>query len=169
MPTAIARPAEQYSRAYIHHLIKSDEILGWHLLGIHNMTFYHRLMREMTTRAFCVMTFSLTMRRNDSNWCEATKSTPAARQKKPRPLGPPVWAITKSTQSAQGFSSIRQMSSGEVMHSVSAPSDEANKLYVEQSFLASRLLKRRGPGRRAGDLGRRTRCGLKCHGRHSLL
>jgi queuine tRNA-ribosyltransferase len=28
------------------------------------------------------------------------------------------------------------------MHSVSAPSDEANKLYVEQSFLASRLLKR---------------------------
>jgi queuine tRNA-ribosyltransferase len=28
------------------------------------------------------------------------------------------------------------------MHSVNAPSDEADKLYVEQSFLASRLLKR---------------------------
>ena len=37
----------QYSRAYIHHLVKSDELLGWHLLGIHNMTFYHRLMSEM--------------------------------------------------------------------------------------------------------------------------
>ena len=41
---------EQYSRAYVHHLVKSDEILGWHLLGIHNMAFYHRLMREMRER-----------------------------------------------------------------------------------------------------------------------
>ena len=38
---------QDYSRAYLHHLIKSDEILGWHLLGIHNLTFYHRLMKEM--------------------------------------------------------------------------------------------------------------------------
>ena len=37
----------QYSRAYLHHLVKSDEVLGWHLLGLHNMTFYHRLLREM--------------------------------------------------------------------------------------------------------------------------
>ena len=34
------------------------------------------------------------------------------------------------------------MSSGEVMHSVSAPSDEANKLYVEQSFSPLAFLKR---------------------------
>jgi queuine tRNA-ribosyltransferase len=45
--------------------------------------------------------------------------------------------------SAQGFSSVRQVSSGEVMHSVNPPSDEANKLYVEQSLLASRLLMKR--------------------------
>ena len=36
-----------YSRAYIHHLIKADEYLGWHLLGLHNLTFYHRLMQEI--------------------------------------------------------------------------------------------------------------------------
>ena len=36
-----------YSRAYLHHLIKSSEVLGWHLLGTHNLAFYHRLMREM--------------------------------------------------------------------------------------------------------------------------
>jgi queuine tRNA-ribosyltransferase len=41
--------------------------------------------------------------------------------------------------SVQGFSSIRQISSGEVMHSVNRPSDEANRLYVEQSCLAARL------------------------------
>jgi queuine tRNA-ribosyltransferase len=43
--------------------------------------------------------------------------------------------------SGQGFSSIRQISSGEIMHSVNAPDDEANRLYVEQSCLAARLLK----------------------------
>jgi queuine tRNA-ribosyltransferase len=41
--------------------------------------------------------------------------------------------------SLHGFSSIRQISSGEVMHSVNCPSDEANRLYVEQSCLSSRL------------------------------
>jgi queuine tRNA-ribosyltransferase len=37
----------QYSRAYIHHLLKSDELLGWKLLSKHNLRFYHRLMREI--------------------------------------------------------------------------------------------------------------------------
>jgi hypothetical protein len=32
------------------------------------------------------------------------------------------------------------MSSGEVMHSVSNPAEEANALYIEQSRLAERLL-----------------------------
>lgn len=36
-----------FSRAYIHHLIKADEILGWKLLTQHNLHFYHRLMREI--------------------------------------------------------------------------------------------------------------------------
>jgi queuine tRNA-ribosyltransferase len=43
--------------------------------------------------------------------------------------------------SAEGFSSIRQISSGEIMHSVNAPDEEANRLYVEQSRLAVRLMK----------------------------
>ena len=41
--------------------------------------------------------------------------------------------------SLYGFSSIRQVSSGEVMHSVNDPSEEANKLYVKQSCLGARL------------------------------
>ncbi|HSI10057.1 MAG TPA: MnmC family methyltransferase, partial [Rariglobus sp.] len=41
-----------------------------------------------------------------------------------------------------GTSSIKQISSGEVMHSVSGPSEESQKLYVDQSCLAVRLLKR---------------------------
>ena len=36
-----------YSRAYIHHLIKSDEYLGWKLMSKHNLFFYHQIMNEM--------------------------------------------------------------------------------------------------------------------------
>ncbi len=41
----IACPASQdYSRAYLHHLIKADEILGMMLLTWHNVAFYQQLM-----------------------------------------------------------------------------------------------------------------------------
>lgn len=40
----------QYSRAYLHHLTKSDELLGWKLIGKHNLRFYHRMMAEMRAR-----------------------------------------------------------------------------------------------------------------------
>jgi queuine tRNA-ribosyltransferase len=43
----------------------------------------------------------------------------------------------------EGFASIRQISSGEIMHSRTDPMEEARKLYVEQSHLAERL--RPGP------------------------
>ena len=36
-----------YSRAYVHHLIKSGEILGAMLLTEHNLTFYQQLMQAM--------------------------------------------------------------------------------------------------------------------------
>jgi len=36
-----------YSRAYLHHLLKSDEILGWKLLSQHNLRFYHGLMKRI--------------------------------------------------------------------------------------------------------------------------
>jgi queuine tRNA-ribosyltransferase len=36
-----------YSRAYLHHLIKTSEILGWQLLSKHNLRFYHRMMSEL--------------------------------------------------------------------------------------------------------------------------
>lgn len=37
---------EGYSRAYLHHLLKSKEILGATLLTLHNVSFYLRLMKE---------------------------------------------------------------------------------------------------------------------------
>src|SRR5436190_5930277 len=39
----------------------------------------------------------------------------------------------------EGFSSIRQISSGEIMHSRTDPMEEARQVYVEQLHLAERL------------------------------
>ncbi|NKB43776.1 MAG: tRNA guanosine(34) transglycosylase Tgt [Alphaproteobacteria bacterium] len=42
---SVACPASRdYSRAYLHHLIRSDEILGMMLLTWHNVAFYQQLM-----------------------------------------------------------------------------------------------------------------------------
>jgi queuine tRNA-ribosyltransferase len=131
----------RYSRAYMHHLIKSDEILGWHLLGIHNMAFYHRLMREMRESILRddFLSYYETKR---LELVRADEENPGRRPKKSKTSRPARLGDYEIHTSAQGFSSIRQLSSGEVMHSVNAPSDEADKLYVKQSFLASRLLQR---------------------------
>lgn len=132
---------EQYSRAYVHHLVKSDEILGWHLLGIHNMAFYHRLMREMR-QSILRDDFLSYYEKKRLELVRGDEEHPGRSPKKTKTSRPTRLGDYEIHTSAQGFSSVRQVSSGEVMHSVSAPSDEANKLYVEQSFLASRLLKR---------------------------
>ena len=36
-----------YSRAYLHHLVKAGEMLGAMLLTEHNLTFYQQLMQAM--------------------------------------------------------------------------------------------------------------------------
>ncbi len=45
---AVNCPASRnYSRAYIHHLIRSDEILGLMLLSWHNVAYYQHLMAQI--------------------------------------------------------------------------------------------------------------------------
>jgi len=130
-----------YSRAYLHHLVKSDEVLGWHLLGLHNMTFYHRLLREMR-ESILRDEFTSYYEKKRFELVRADEENPGHSPKKAKTAPPARLGDYEMHRSAQGFYSIRQISSGEVMHSVTAPSEEANKLYIEQSFLAARLLKR---------------------------
>ncbi|HNW35930.1 MAG TPA: tRNA guanosine(34) transglycosylase Tgt, partial [Candidatus Ozemobacteraceae bacterium] len=128
-----------YSRAYLHHLVKTDEPLGDYLLTCHNMTFYHRLMAEIrasilsgTFRAYYETRLPELSRVDDEN--------PGRPPKKARASRPARLGDYEIHASPQGFSSIRQISSGEIMHSVNCPDAEANRLYVEQSHLAARLL-----------------------------
>ena len=43
----LGNPASQISRAYLHHLIRSDEMLGATLLSWHNVAYYQHLMQQM--------------------------------------------------------------------------------------------------------------------------
>ena len=132
----------QYSHAYIHHLIKSNELLGWHLLGMHNLAFYHRLMGEMRERILTGDFASYYQRKRRELLLSDVDNPPRA-PRKAKVSNPARLGDYELHRSAQGFYSIRQISSGEVMHSVTEPSEEANKLYVEQPALASRLVNKR--------------------------
>lgn len=46
-PNCSCAVCAKYSRAYLHHLTKTQEPLGWQLMGQHNIHFYHQLMREI--------------------------------------------------------------------------------------------------------------------------
>jgi queuine tRNA-ribosyltransferase len=46
-PNCDCYTCQNYSRAYLHHMTKTEENLGWGLLSQHNIHFYHWLMRSM--------------------------------------------------------------------------------------------------------------------------
>ena len=46
-PESDCPASRDYSKAYLHHLVKSDEILGQVLLSWHNIAFFHHLMSRM--------------------------------------------------------------------------------------------------------------------------
>ena len=130
----------EYSRAYLHHLVKTDEILGWQLLTIHNFRFYHQMMREM--RASILRDdFPAYYERQRIELVRTDEENPCVPPKKIRGLRPLRLGDYEIQTSPQSFSSVRQISSGEVMHSINRPSEEANRLYIDQSFLAARLIR----------------------------
>ncbi|MEO6243950.1 MAG: tRNA guanosine(34) transglycosylase Tgt, partial [Opitutaceae bacterium] len=137
-PACRCQACRDHSRAYLHHLIKSDELLGWHLLAIHNLSFYHNLMRGMR-EAILAGTFLDFYERMRPELARTDSENPSVKPKPAKAFHFPRFGDYEIHRSPEGFNSVRQISSGEVMHSVNHPEDEANRLYVEQSALAVRL------------------------------
>jgi queuine tRNA-ribosyltransferase len=131
-----------HPRAYLHHLIKSDETLGWQLIAHHNIAFYHRLTAEMRA-AILDGTFVAYYERQRHELVRDDEANPPVHPAPARIRRAPTLGDYDILPSRCGaFHSIRQLSSGEVMHSVSAPGEEAERLYVAQSRLAERLARR---------------------------
>ena len=127
----------RYSRAYLHHLTKTKETLGWQLLGKHNLHFYHRLMREI--RESILAGRYLEYYRDKRTLLQEDDLDNPVFDSGPKPVKPRRLGDYEVHVAPEGFASIRQISSGEVMHSRTPPLEEAHCLYVEQSRLAERL------------------------------
>ncbi|MDQ3199957.1 MAG: tRNA guanosine(34) transglycosylase Tgt [Verrucomicrobiota bacterium] len=127
----------RYSRAYLHHLTKASETLGWQLLGKHNIHFYHQLMRDIRA-SILAGRFAEFYQKKRPLLQESDREYPVTRPKparqKSKSLGNYEVHIAH-----EGFASIRQVSSGEIMHMRTPPMEEAHSLYIEQSRLAERL------------------------------
>ncbi len=127
----------RYSRAYLHHLTKTKETLGWQLLGQHNIYFYHRLMRDIRESILADRFLELYRQKRvilHEDDLDNPVFDPGPKPVKPRRLGDYEVHVAP-----EGFASIRQISSGEIMHARTPPLEEARRLYVEQSRLAERL------------------------------
>ncbi len=167
-PACSCPTCARYSRAYLHHLTKTSETLGWQLLGKHNIHFYHQLMRDIRA-SILAGRFADFYRDQRACLQESDRENPALRPKparqKSRSLGNYEVHIAH-----EGFASIRQISSGEIMHMRTPPMEEARSLYIEQSNLArAHSPVRRERSGAARHLGRRARCGGQRHGRDPML
>ena len=128
-----------HSIAYLFHLNKVQEPQGWQLLGLHNVHFYMQLMRTM--REHILADDWLGFYRSQRDLLDARDSygapvrhvTKAQRQKLKLKLGRYEVVVRDC------IGRVREMASGEVMHPVNDPAEEARSLYVEQSRLVERL------------------------------
>ena len=117
----------QYTRAYLHHLVKCKEPLGWSLLAQHNLRFYLNLMRDIRG-AIATDTFAQLYAERRP----LLTDSPAPPPEKKRPTRG-AFAI----HTTQAHSSIQHVS-GEIMHSVNHPDEEAHAIYVAQATVLDR-------------------------------
>ena len=134
---------QQYSKGYIHHLMKAKESLGWWLLSYHNLHFYQELTREIRAQivsgrfAEYYQSKRVALGLYD-NEAPQKPPTPRPDRKPAKTLGD--YELRVSTkENNEGHTVIRQISSGESMHPTGDPNAEAEAVYVKPSGLRQRV------------------------------
>jgi queuine tRNA-ribosyltransferase len=124
----------RFSRAYLHHLVRTREFVVDQHLGIHNLTFYRSLMSRMRQSI---------LEGRFREFYDSERKRLVARDAE-QPINPPKRHKKKLDMqlgdyevvaNPSGYGSVRQLSSGETMHSVISPVEEALALYVRQAGL----------------------------------
>lgn len=136
-PTCACPTCARYSRAYLHHLTKASEPLGWQLLGQHNIHFYHQLMRDIR-ESILADTF-LTLYADRRATLDEHDLDNGVAPVRTRPAPPRSRGQYEVHFAAEGFGSIRHVASGETMHAHTSPIQEARSLYVDQARLKDRV------------------------------
>jgi queuine tRNA-ribosyltransferase len=136
-PACNCPTCRRYSRAYLHHLTKTRETLGWQLLGKHNIHFYHQLMRDIRA-SILSDTFLALYQEKRTTLHEDDLDNPVLVQK-PKKTRRHALGNYEIHTSWEGFSSIRHIHSGEIMHARTPPMEEAQQLYIDQARLPELL------------------------------
>ncbi len=123
----------KYSRAYLHHLIKSDEYLGAQLVGIHNLHFYKTLMDTMRAKIL-EGTFFEYYKFMKEELVRPDMDHPVTPPKKKKRKNHDCLENWSVIQSPEGWYTIMDSESGEKFHSVNDPYEEARSLYIEPLF-----------------------------------
>ncbi len=130
---------KNYSRAYLHHLCKASEGLGWHLLTQHNLHFYRELMMEMRRHILAGTFYEFYLTKKNAlvqRDVEGPEELKKPKERKSQMLTLGGFSIAVSDQ---GLGRIKDNISGEVMHPLSDPGVEAKELYVEASGFSEEL------------------------------
>ncbi len=122
----------RYSRSYLHHLVKCQEPLGWQLLAFHNLRFYLRLMSDVRAH-LAAGTFADFHRTQRELLVRGDADNPPGRRPRQRRAPATTRGAFTIVTSAQGFSSVQHVASGEVMHATHPPDVEAACVYVDAS------------------------------------
>ncbi len=128
-----------FSIAYLYHLNRVRETTGWQLLGVHNLHFYMQLMRRMREHILAGTWLAFYHAQRDvldarDRYGTVSKHMPKAQR---RLLRLQLGRYEVVVHDELGH--IRDRQSGEVMHPVHDPAEEARSLYVDQSRLLGRL------------------------------
>ncbi|CAN5699405.1 hypothetical protein BH09VER1_BH09VER1_05020 [soil metagenome] len=141
-PTCDCPTCARYSRAYLHHLTKTKETLGWQLLGKHNIHFYHKMMADI--RQSILEDRFLALYNEKRAFLQEDDLDNPVNDPGPKPVKRLMLGDYEIHIAREGFASILHRSSGEIMHSRTPPMEEAQRLYVDQSHLAERVRAREG-------------------------
>ncbi len=145
---------KNYSKAYLHHLNKADEVLGWHLLSLHNLTFYHRLMREIR-ESILAGRFLEYYRVKREELVRTDEDNPSFSDNKPKPSRFEKYRKLGDFEvflDDAGLAHIRRISTGEVIRSHAADQLIEEKLKQGEVVVDDPEI---GAGHHAMDLIRR--------------
>jgi len=126
-----------HNRAYLHHLTKTQETLGWQLIGAHNIHFYHRLMEAMRVSILeGRFTEFYREKRQVLGVDDLDNPVESSRRRKRNRLRRGNYEV-EIGPSGHGW--IRHLETGERMHDRTPPMEEARTLYIGPSALAEKL------------------------------
>lgn len=128
-----------YSVAYLFHLQRTWETQGWQLLGLHNIHFYMQLMRKMRAHILAGTWLEFYAEQRGRLDARDGYGRPNARVTRAQKFAQTLKLGRYEVVVQDDVGRIRDTVSGEVMHSVNDPSEEARTLYVEQSRLLEQL------------------------------